>query len=139
MSVVGQFYDDVRTCALHGSARWFGPTGPRIVRGMFLLPDLLRLLVNLIADTRVVLWDKFFVLSVLVYIFSPVDFVPEVLVGPFGLFEDLGLAVWVLYRLLGNPANTPAIQEHWQGDPQTMRTLQRWCQTIRQRLQRRRW
>jgi uncharacterized membrane protein YkvA (DUF1232 family) len=37
----------------------------------------------------------------LLYIVSPVDFMPEVLLGPFGLGDDAFVAAWIVGALLG--------------------------------------
>ncbi|MBD3307503.1 DUF1232 domain-containing protein [candidate division KSB3 bacterium] len=137
---VGTMYDSIRNTCLAWARRWFGSAGEVVMLYLFLLPDLVRLMIQLLADTRVFLFDKIFVAGVLLYILSPVDVFPEVLIGPFGLVEDLILALIVLYRLVGNPYNAQAIQEHWKGDPHIMAKLQRWFQTIRaMMMKRRRW
>lgn len=106
---------------------------------LFFFPDIVRLMVSLLSDSRVFILDKVFVAGVLVYIISPFDFLPEIIAGPFGLIEDLILALVVLYRLLGNQYNTEAIREHWRGDPTLMARIQNGCQSLRRMLQRRRW
>ncbi len=97
MTNPGTFYDAVRDSALKWSQRWFGNFGEIAMLYIFLLPDLVRLMINLLADTRVFIFDKIFIAGVLIYIISPVDVFPEILTGPFGLVEDLILALIVLY------------------------------------------
>lgn len=138
MTEFGKIYDGLRNGALQWARRWFGEVGVTVMGYLWLLPDLVRLLANLLADLRVMLADKIFVASVLIYILSPVDVLPEALLGPFGLVEDLLLAIIVLFRLLGNPHNAPAIQEHWQGDPAVLLKIQRGAQYLRLLLARRR-
>jgi uncharacterized membrane protein YkvA (DUF1232 family) len=99
--------------------------------GLFLLPDLVRLMANLLADARVFLLDKIFVAGVLIYVISPIDFFPEMLAGPFGLVEDLILCFIMLYRLMGNPQNTEAIRDHWKGERGTIVKIQRGFQSLR--------
>ena len=139
MSIVGKLYDGFRKGALCWARNWFGRPGERVILYLLLLPDVTRLLINLLSDTRVFLLDKLFVAGVLLYILSPIDLFPEILIGPFGLIEDFILALIVLYRLLGNPYNTEAIREHWKGDPGTMTKIQGGCQYLRRLMQRRRW
>ena len=98
---------------------------------LFLLPDLLRLMINLLADTRVFLFDKIFVASVLIYVISPIDLFPEALTGPFGLVEDLILCFVVLYRLMSNPQNTEAIRDHWKGERGTIVAIERGFQQLK--------
>ena len=137
MEEFGKIYDSLRNGMLRWSQRWFGSIGETVMLYLFLLPDLVRLMVNLLADNRVFLLDKIFVLGVLIYIISPVDLFPEILTGPFGLVEDLILALIVLYRLMSNPYNTPAIQEHWKGDLNTITKIQRGFQHIKVLLMKR--
>lgn len=139
MSIVGKLYDGFREGALRLARNWFGRRGERVTLALLFLPDVTRLLINLLSDTRVFLLDKLFVAGVLLYIISPIDVFPEILTGPFGLVEDLILALIVLYRLLGNPYNAEAIRDHWKGDPGTMTKIQGGCQYLRRLMQRRRW
>jgi uncharacterized membrane protein YkvA (DUF1232 family) len=138
MTAPAKLYDAIRDSALKWSQRWFGNFGEIAMLYIFLLPDLVRLMINLLADSRVFILDKIFVAGVLIYIISPIDVFPEILTGPFGLVEDLILALIVLYRLLSNPYNTAAIQEHWKGDPNVMAKIQQWSQYIRMLMQKRR-
>ena len=139
MSTLGKLYDGFRENALCWARSWFGPRGERVMFALLFLPDVIRLLINLLSDTRVFLFDKLFVIGVLIYILSPIDLLPEIIAGPFGLIEDLLLALIVLYKLLGNPYNTEAIRDHWKGDPGTMAKIQSGCQYLRRLMQRRRW
>ena len=131
-------YDTIRDGALKWSQRWLGHVGERVMLYLFLFPDLVRLMINLVSDNRVFLFDKLFVVGVLIYIISPIDFFPEILTGPFGLIEDFILAVFVLFRFLSNPYNTPAIRDHWKGDPNVIIKLQQWSQYLKMLMQKRR-
>lgn len=131
MEEFGKIYDSIRDAALDWGRRWFGNFGEVVILYIFLLPDLIRLMVNLLADKRVVILDKIFVMGVLIYVISPFDVFPEILIGPFGLVEDLILVLIILYRLMSNPYNHEAIQEHWKGDPDIMAKIQRGFQYIR--------
>jgi uncharacterized membrane protein YkvA (DUF1232 family) len=124
MEEIGRIYDSIRNGALRWARRWFGNVGEVVMLYLFLLPDLVRLMVNLLADNRVGIFDKIFVAGVLLYVLSPVDLFPEALTGPFGLVEDLLLALIVLYRLMSNPHNNEAIREHWKGDPTVITKIQ---------------
>jgi uncharacterized membrane protein YkvA (DUF1232 family) len=60
-------------------------------------PDLLSRLWNslilswrLMLDRRVGIGAKMIPLAVLAYIFSPIDFLPEIVLGPFGVVDDVG-------------------------------------------------
>lgn len=138
MTAFGKMYENFRDGALRWARSTLGRPGEKGMLYLFLLPDLARLLIHLLSDTRVFLFDKIFVAGVLLYIISPIDLFPEILVGPFGLIEDLILALVVMYRLLGNPYNTEAIWEHWRGDHELMAKIQQGCQSIRRRIHGRR-
>ncbi|PIE33674.1 hypothetical protein CSA56_11215 [candidate division KSB3 bacterium] len=131
MEDIGKLYDSFRETLLRWTRTWFGRPGEVVMLYLFLLPDLVRLMANLLADHRVFLFDKIFVAGVLLYVISPIDLFPEALTGPFGLVEDLFLALMMLYRLLGNPYNSAAIEELWKGDPKMLLRIQRGCQHIR--------
>lgn len=139
MTSLGRWYEGIRDRAMRWARSTGGNAGERLIGYLFFLPDLVRLLVHLLSDSRVFLFDKMFVAGVLLYIISPVDLLPEIIAGPFGLIEDLLLALVVLYRLLGNPYNSEAIQDRWRGDPTLMARIQNRCQAIRRALQHRRW
>ncbi len=138
MTELSKLYDSVRSRALRWSRRWFGNPGEVVMLYLFLLPDLVRLMVNLLADHRVFVLDKVFVAGVLIYVISPIDVFPEILTGPFGLVEDLLLSLVVLYRLLNNPLNSEAVHEHWKGDPGVITKMQQWSRYLKLLMLRRR-
>lgn len=76
-------------------------------------PRLARLVARLFADRRVPLWPKLLGLAALVYLFVPVDVVPEAVFGPLGVADDLGLLVLALRTLL-SAAPAPVLAEHIQ-------------------------
>ncbi len=130
LSLYNRIHDDAIAWA---EARFREP-GARVMFFLFLLPDLVRLMIKLLEDTRVSLFDKIFILSVLIYVVFPIDVLPEMLAGPFGLIEDALLAGAMLVRLVGNPANAEAIQEHWNGDPAVIRKIRQMNQRVERLL-----
>lgn len=66
----------------------------RAVWLLFQLPNLLRLYWRLLADRRVPLWPKAVLVGSLVYVASPIDFVPD-LMPVVGQLDDLTLLVLV--------------------------------------------
>lgn len=130
-------YDRLREGAISLSKEWFGTPGVRVMLMLWLLPDLVRLMIKLLEDVRVSLLDKLFILSVLLYVIFPIDFLPEMLAGPFGFVEDLLLAGLMLVRLIGNPANAEAIREYWNGDPAVIPKIQQINQRVKQFLSKR--
>lgn len=128
------WYDRLHHDTLVLSKAWFGLPGERLMLVAWLLPDLVRLMIKLLEDFRVSPLDKLFILSVLLYVVFPIDLLPEMLAGPFGIIEDLLLAGIMLVRLVGNSANAEAIQEYWNGDPAIIRKLRHINQQVKQFL-----
>ena len=63
--------------------------GPqRLARFFYHLPNFLKLFWRLLKDGRVPLWPKLLLILPLIYVFSPVDIVPDFLLGP-GQIDDL--------------------------------------------------
>jgi uncharacterized membrane protein YkvA (DUF1232 family) len=82
------------------------------------LPNLVRLLVRLIADRRVSVLDKAFFGFVLFYTLAPADLIPDVF-WMIGLFDDVYLIGLALTRLLTR-AGPDILLEHWAGDPREL-------------------
>lgn len=78
------------------------------------LPNLVKLMYRLIADSRVSKADKAVLLAVIVYVITPLDFIPDIF--PFiGQVDDTYLVAIALLRLI-NRASDDVIQEHWEGE-----------------------
>jgi uncharacterized membrane protein YkvA (DUF1232 family) len=83
--------------------------------GSFLmfLPNMVRLLGGLLKDVRVPTAEKALFLAAIVYVISPIDFIPDVF--PFiGQVDDLYMVALVLLRLL-NKTDESIVREHWSG------------------------
>jgi uncharacterized membrane protein YkvA (DUF1232 family) len=77
-------------------------------------PDLFMLLVRLSQDDRVSRTNKAKLAGAAAYFINPLDFVPEILLGPPGLVDDVALSAFVLHDVL--ESTDPAIvREHWEG------------------------
>ncbi len=77
-------------------------------------PDLFMLLVRLSRDERVRRTDRIKLSGAAAYFINPLDFVPELLLGPPGLVDDIALSAYVLYEVLENTDPT-VVREHWEG------------------------
>lgn len=83
----------------------------KLVRG---IPAFARLLFRLLGDPRVSLFDRVLFGGALVYLFTPIDVIPDWFVGV-GQLDDLLLVLVALDRLLiGTPEDI--LSEHWDGD-----------------------
>ncbi len=81
---------------------------------LMLIPNFLKLFYRLFKDPRVPLAEKALVVGAIVYVVSPLDFLPDVI--PFlGQVDDLYLIAIVVLRLLGRTSDE-VLREHWDGD-----------------------
>jgi len=83
-----------------------------------------RLLLGLMTDDRVDRKVKVFVGAVLAYIFAPVDFIPELFSGLFGLADDFVLSAFALNVIL-NWVDPSIVKSHWKGDDDLLVTIQK--------------
>lgn len=92
------------------------------------LPNLLKLLGRLLRDARVPWFDKAVFVAVLVYLFFPLDIIPDV-VPLAGQVDDLVLLALGIRRLL-NVAGPEAIAGAWEGSEWQLRAFQKILDTI---------
>ncbi len=99
---------------------------PEYTDYILLIPDFFYLLVKLTLDNRVPAIDKAKFAGVIAYVISPVDFVPEAILGPLGYLDDLVLACYVLNLYLNQQeeANQAIVSELWPGDQDVLATIQ---------------
>lgn len=92
-----------------------------VMQAITQLPAYIRLLLGLIADSRVSRVDRFMVIAAAAYIISPIDFIPDII--PFlGEVDDVFLLMFALQRLVNN-AGRSVLLRHWRGDPDEIRNL----------------
>ena len=94
------------------------PVPPRslndiVAEVVLLIPNLAKLLARLMRDPRVPIRRKVFVASVALYVVSPIDLVPDFVVG-FGKIDDVILISLAVDHLMRNIDNE-IILEHWDG------------------------
>ena len=84
------------------------------MRGMMMfLPNMVKLLGRLLVDARVPTAEKALFVAAIVYVISPLDFIPDVF--PFiGQVDDIYVVALVLLRLL-NRTDEKVVREHWSG------------------------
>jgi len=77
------------------------------------LPNMLKLLGNLLSDNRVPLAEKALFAAAIVYVIVPLDFIPDVF--PFiGQVDDVYLVALTLLRLI-NRTDEKVVRENWSG------------------------
>ena len=87
-------------------------------------PDLFMLLTRLSQDSRVSRTDRTKLAGAAAYFINPLDLIPELILGPPGLVDDIALSAYVLHDVLEN--TDPAIvREHWEGDVEILELIRR--------------
>ncbi len=91
---------------------------------ILLAPDLFYLLYKLALDKDVLVADKVKLAAAIAYFISPIDLVPEALLGPVGYIDDVALAAYVL-NLIINHTKPELIRKHWSGEGDVLEVIQR--------------
>lgn len=85
-----------------------------VKEGLMAGPNLVKLLLRLLRDPRVPARRKVFVGAAGLYLVSPIDLVPEVLLPVLGQLDDLLLVVFSIHYLLRG-VDEPTLAEYWDG------------------------
>lgn len=119
---------------------WLGGKGKRSRYAEYLMfaPDLFHLLCKLVVDRDVPLEDKARLAAAIVYFVSPLDIVPEVLLGPIAWIDDIALAAYVLNRLL-NHVEPRVLLRHWAGDADLLDLIRRILGIVNRAIGERAW
>lgn len=80
---------------------------------VMLLPNVVKLLARLLRDPRVPMRRKALIGAVFAYVVSPVDLIPDVVVGV-GRLDDLVLVSMAIDHLMSG-AEEVIVREHWDG------------------------
>ena len=116
----GRLYDRVRAAVV--TPRPGEPSGVREM--LLLLPDLTVLLVRLLRDPRVPLGGKAIALLGVGYVLSPIDLLPEIVLGPIGVLDDVFVVGAALSRML-NYVHPDVVRSHWSGQGDALDAIQR--------------
>jgi len=108
------FYEKLRT-KLHKWAESKDGQKSKWVEYVLLLPDFAYLLGALLLDPEIPIKHKAKLGMVIAYIISPLDLLPEGIIGPAGYVEDVALAAYVVNQLL-NHVDNAVVMRHWKGD-----------------------
>jgi uncharacterized membrane protein YkvA (DUF1232 family) len=82
---------------------------------ILLAPDLFHLLIKLSLDKEVPVDKKVRLGAVIAYFILPLDFLPEILLGPVGYLDDVVISAYILNELF-NSIDPKIITRHWAGD-----------------------
>ena len=91
---------------------------------MLLIPDLAVLLGRLVGDARVPAGGKAIALLGIAYAVSPIDLLPDLLLGPIGMIDDLLVLSACLSRIL-NYVHPDVVRSHWSGQGDALDVIQR--------------
>lgn len=118
-------HDDFYQTLRRRIAAWLEQHGKGFRHAQILLvaPDLFHLLCRLIMDKRVPATHKARLAAAVVYFVSPVDFMPEALLGPAGYLDDVAVAAYALSSLV-NAGHGALAKEHWAGEGDLLGVIQ---------------
>ena len=95
----------------------------KALKYILMAPDFFHLICKLMFDSRVPTIEKAKLGSAIAYFVSPVDVIPEGLIGPAGYVDDVALAAYVLNSAL-NSVGPEVLEEHWAGDGDVLKNIQ---------------
>jgi uncharacterized membrane protein YkvA (DUF1232 family) len=84
-----------------------------LMEAVRLIPNFLKLLYRLVKDPRAPLAEKALLAGTIIYVISPIDFIPD-MIPVIGQVDDLYLVALVVLRLLSR-TNGDILREHWDG------------------------
>lgn len=107
-------------------SRWMEGKTSKHKYGEYLLlaPDLFHLLCKLSVDKRIPVAEKAKLATALAYFVSPLDLLPEALLGPLGYADDVVLAAYVLNTIV-NTTDPEIVRSQWAGDGDVLEVIQR--------------
>lgn len=115
-----RLYDRLRASLVKPRAQ----VGSSLADLLLLLPDMTVLLYRLARDSRVPAGSKVMAGFAVAYVLSPVDLMPEVLLGPIGLVDDLLIVGAALSRLL-SVVHPDIVRQHWSGQGDALEAIKR--------------
>ena len=99
--------------------------GQKYKYGKYLLlaPDFFYLLCRLSLDKDVPTRSKALLFSTIAYFISPVDLLPEIIVGPLGFIDDVALGAFVLKKII-NDTSPEIVEKYWLGEKNLLEVIQ---------------
>ncbi len=87
----------------------------KIVEYILIAPDLFYLVYKLWKDPEIDAESKVLLAFVLFYFISPMDLIPEGILGPLGLLDDIAIASYALKRIM-EKAGDKRVKKYWPGE-----------------------
>ena len=91
---------------------------------LMLAPDLFHVLCKLSVDKDVPAQEKVKLVGAIAYFISPIDLIPEAIVGPVGYVDDIALAAYVLNSVINN-TDPEVVRKHWAGEDDVLEVVQK--------------
>ncbi len=117
-----RFYDNIRKRTLKWVAGRVGEKVSRLAEFALLVPDVVVMIGRLMLDERVPRHLRVKLGMIFVYLASPLDLIPEAILGPVGMIEDVVLAAFALNRIFSE-VEYSVLEELWSGKPEHLKTL----------------
>lgn len=117
-----RFYDNLRERAVKWVEKKAGARASRLAEFTLLVPDVVVLIGRLMLDERVPRHLRIKLGMIFAYLASPLDLIPEAILGPVGMVEDVVLAAFALNRIF-REVDEDVLAELWSGKPEHLRTL----------------
>jgi uncharacterized membrane protein YkvA (DUF1232 family) len=86
-------------------------------------PDFFHLLCKLAIDRDVPTAEKAKLAAAIAYFVSPIDLLPEAVLGPIGYVDDVAFAAYVLNSIV-NVTNPEVVRRHWAGEDDVLEVIQ---------------
>ncbi|WP_104372033.1 YkvA family protein [Desulfocucumis palustris] len=90
---------------------------------IMLTPDLFHLLCKLTMEKEVNVADKAKLAGAIAYFVSPIDIIPEAILGPAGYVDDIALAAYVLNSIINN-TDPEVVKRNWAGEKDILEVVQ---------------
>lgn len=118
-----RYYDRIRSW-VHRAVSSPGSRLAPVADYLLLVPDMFMLLWRLARDPRIASRHRMLLGTGIAYYLLPLDLMPEFLIGPAGLLDDLVLGAFILNTLLSD-TDESILREHWSGSADLLTTIRR--------------
>jgi uncharacterized membrane protein YkvA (DUF1232 family) len=119
----GDFYQDLRKRFRDWAGTEEGKSN-KFTEILMFAPDLFHLLCKLAIDPDVPVKEKAKLAAAIAYFVSPIDLIPEAILGPVGYVDDIALAAYVLNNII-NKTGEEVVTRHWAGEADVLVVIQR--------------
>lgn len=99
---------------------------------LFFIPDCFIYLCRLLKDIRVPMDYKIEIVFALIYMVSPIDFIPEGLINhPIALMDDIGISIYVIKKGFDSKVvPRDLLENNWPGDVEFIDQIDKWYRKI---------